>query len=142
MDKIKSKKGSVEIIFICFTIIFAIFIFFSIYLLYSKININIYRVKQDLFNIVQNAVVSFDKEELSYNNFSVDEEQLIKNIEKILNLNYNNVKLNYINYDKKENNVYITVEVDLKLKKWNFDDKVKITECIKLDMMEIKNEFK
>lgn len=141
MDKIKSKKGSIEIIFLCFAVVFGVFIFFSIYLLYSKININIYRVKQDLFNIVQNAVVSFDKEELSYNNFCIDEEQLIKNIEKVISLNYNNVKLNYINYDKKENNIYITVEVDLKLSKWNINDKVKITECVKLDMMEIKNEF-
>lgn len=137
MDRISNKKGSIEIIFMCFIVIFLMFVFFSIYLLYSKININVYRVKQDLFNIVQNAVLAFDKEELAYNNFEIDEEALIQRINKIITLNYDNVKLNYLSYDKSENKVYITVEVDLNLSRWNLKDKVVINESVKLKMMRL-----
>lgn len=141
MANIKSKIGSIEILFICLIIIFFMFIFFSIYLLYSKININIYSVKQDLFNIVQNSILSFDREELSYNNFEVNEEELVQSVNKLISLNYNNVKLSYLYYDEYEKNIYIAVEVDLKLRKFNIKNKVIIKECFKLEMMRFNNEL-
>lgn len=141
MDKINSKKGSIEVLFICVIVIAFMFIFFSIYLLYSKINLNIYRVKQDLPNVLQNAVLAFDKEELAYNNFVIDEEELVKIINNLIDLNYDNVKLCYLSYDESENKVNVTVEIDLNLDKWNIENKVTVSSSIKLKMMELDNEI-
>ena len=84
MVNLNKKKGSVEIVLICFMVTFFIFIYFFIYLLYSKININIYTVKHDLYNIAQNAVLAFDKDELAYNNYKINNELLYQKINNLI----------------------------------------------------------
>lgn len=139
MDKISKKRGSIEIIVISAMVIFFMFVFFSIYFLYSKINAQVYKVKEELPNILQNSIFAFDREELAYNNFVVDENVLKEKIETLIDLNYNNVKVVHISYDEEKNRVNITVEIDLNLDKWNIKDVVSVSESVKLNMMELEN---
>lgn len=109
----KNKRGNVLVIFLCFSLIFIIFILFNVYVLYEQVDLQVYSVKNDMFYIVQNSIFSLDKSELKYYNYKVNESTLLEKINKIIYLNYNGrVNVYYVSYDYEKNNVNIKYGID------------------------------
>lgn len=134
MDKnIKNKSGSIEILFICVILVFFMTVFAYVFFLNSKINVTVYRVKQDLYNIVQNVILSFNKQELSYNNYVINEEEMSSRVAKIIDLNYKEASLKYLNYNKEENEVNIIVSISIGNKI------VDVKQNVKLKLMQINS---
>lgn len=135
------KKGNIEILFLT-VLIFCIIIIISItYILYIQINTFVYPIKQDLFYIVQNSYMSLNKEKLSYYEYDINQEILNEKVSKIIKLNYNNVDLEYLKYNKESGNVEIVVVVEIKpfvLSSQIGNIKLKIKDNIKLKMMEVE----
>lgn len=125
-NNVNNKRGSIEILFICVILVFFITVCAYVYFLNAKINVTIYRVKQDLYNIVQNIILSFNKEELSFNNYVIDEEEMSSRVSKIISLNYKEVSLKYLNYNKEDNEVNIIVSVKIGRKIVYINQKVKV----------------
>lgn len=137
MGKVSNKNGNIEILFLCIASIFVILTFLVIFVLYSQINISVYSVKYDIYNIVQNVFVCFDKEELAYDNYVLNENEMSEKIQNIISLNYDNVKLKYLSYDKEENEVDITVTISIKPVTFISKIDIEIKERIKLKLMEV-----
>ncbi len=133
-EKIKYKNGSIGIIFICFIFIIFISIFFYIFFLNYKINIKVYRIKQDIDNIVQNVILSFNQEELSYNNYIINEEDMIYRVGKIMELSYKEASLEYLSYNKEDNEVNIVVSVNI-----DNENKVCIKHKVKVKLMQVNS---
>lgn len=84
-NRVLSKRGNV---FIPIGIAVIIIIFATIALVYYQVNIIIENVRRDLFYAANNAILSFDTQELAYKKYTVDESQTKEIIEYILNKNY------------------------------------------------------
>lgn len=136
-----NKKGNIEILFLTLIVFFLIVIFSVLYILYVQINTFVYPIKQDLFYIVQNAYLSLNKDELSYYNYDIDEDVLNDKVAQIINLNYDNVNLVSLKYNKITRNVDIIVNIKIKpvvLSNKIGDINLKVKDNIKLKMMEVK----
>lgn len=83
-DAVK-KRGNV---FISVGLIVLVIIFVVTFLVYYQVNIITDNVRQDLFYASNNAILSFDTQDLSYKKYTVDENKTKKVIEYLLNKNY------------------------------------------------------
>lgn len=88
MSERKNEFGKQGNVFISVGIIILVIIFVITFLLYCQVNIVIENVRQDLFYASNNALLSFDAQELSYNKYMIDEAKIKQIIESILNKNY------------------------------------------------------
>lgn len=139
----KNKKGSIVLIFLSLTFIIFIIFFSIIYILYIQINIQTYKVKQDIFYIVQNAYISLNQDNLQYYNYKINSDILNQKIASIIKLNYakENVVIKELKYNEKNNKVHI--ELILKVKPLAFLEVIKeaniiLKEDVKLKNMEVK----
>ncbi len=142
MNGLKRCKGNIQLILVGIFFIFTLFMMFSLYILNIQVNKIVYPIKQDMFYIVQNSLLSLNVDELSYFNYSIDNMVLKDNIETLIRKNYDNVKVNNIYYDESINEIMIRLEVEIyplifsKLFKNNLT--INISDNIKLKLMEIK----
>lgn len=137
------KKGNMLIITIFVIIIVFLLILSSCLLIYFQINGQVYKIKQDIFYVVQNSQMSLNKAELSYSNYQIDENILKNRVNEILKLNNSNLDINIINLDYNQNTNYVYVKLAIKIKPIinnNFINNINITlnESIKLKIMEVK----
>lgn len=137
----KEKKGTIEILAISIMMLVFIIVFVSVYLLYLQINTYVYPIKEDIYYIVQNSFLSLNKEELAYANYSIDEELMFKKVNTILKLNYKDVELKKLKYDKNDN--YVDVEMIINIKPVIMRDtigdiKLNIKDKVKIKLMEVK----
>ncbi len=141
LNKNKFKKGNIEVFFITILFMILIISISVIYILYIQINTYIYPIKQDVFYIVQNSYMSLNKEKLSYYEYDVDAEELNQRIKNLIELNYDNVEIEKINYNGDINKIEITILVNIKpilLTNQIGNINLKINDTIKLKMMEVK----
>lgn len=141
LNKSKFKKGNIEVFFITILFMILIISISVIYILYIQINTYIYPIKQDVFYIVQNSYMSLNKEKLSYYEYDVDVEELNQRIKNLIELNYDNVEIEKINYNVDLNKIEITISVNIKpilLTNQIGNINLKINDTIKLKMMEVK----
>jgi hypothetical protein len=136
-----NKKGNIEILFLTLVIFFLMVVFSVLYILYVQINTFVYPIKQDLFYIVQNAYLSLNKDELSYYNYDIDEYVLNDKVAQVIKLNYDDVNLESLKYNKNTKNVEVIVNI--KIKPIVLSNKIgnitlKVKDNIKLKMMEVK----
>lgn len=82
------KKGNINIIIVLFT--FTLIILFSLFIIYSHISTIVYNIKNDIFYITQNSIISFSIDDLGLKNYSYNKEKIISDIQYILNKQYNN----------------------------------------------------
>lgn len=135
-----NKRGNIEVIFLVVIFLIFIVILMIIYFLYMQINIQIFPLKQDIFFIVQNAYFSINMEELAYNNYLVDEVILKDKIQNLISINYNNVFIEKLSYDKYVNKVKINLKVDIYpiiLKKFIGKFSINIYDEVKLKTMDV-----
>lgn len=141
IKKLQFKRGSIETFFIAILFILMIIAMSVIYILYIQINTYIYPIKQDIFYIVQNAYMSLNKEKLSYYEYDINEFELNERITELMNLNYNNVNVEKIEYNENSNEIEIIVLVNFKpilLTNQIGNVKLRIKDTIKLKMMEVE----
>lgn len=135
------KRGNIYIISVSLFIVVLVFLTFTILMLNIQINSKIYSVKQDLFYMVQNSLLSLNNNDLALSYYDIDQQKLFDRISIIINKNYNGtVTLDKVVYNKVQNKVYI--EVILKLKPIVFENrikevKLKIKDEVKLKLLEI-----
>lgn len=131
------KRGNVLFVMIFIALVFIIVILMQVYILYMQINTSVYKVREDIFYIVQNSYFSLDKEELKYYDYKINEEQMIKKIKDIVKLNYSDfVKINNIKYDYLKNEIKINYTIYFspivfkmmigETKNINFEDNIKL----------------
>ena len=136
-----NKKGFITYFLVIFALI-VIIILSSVNLIYLQMTNKITSLKKDLFYIVQNTYMMFDKNELSYDKYVVDNNKLKEKIEELLILNYpkDNIVIESVKYNAEENLVYISVKVEFKPVIFNkiFKDKyINISRKIKIKTMEV-----
>lgn len=134
------KSGHVEIIFLMLFITIIIVLVFSIYILYTQIVTNITPIKQDLFYIVQNSYLSLNKNDLEYNEYSIDNSTLEERVGKVLENNHSNCKLESISYDINSNIVHVRIVINIEpiiLNNYIGNLQLFIEDDIKLKMMEV-----
>ena len=136
-----NKKGFITYFLVIFALI-VIIILSSVNLIYLQMTNKITSLKKDLFYIVQNTYMMFDKNELSYDKYVVDNNKLKEKIEELLILNYpkDNIVIESVKYNSEENLVYISVKVEFKPVIFNkiFKDKyINISRKIKIKTMEV-----
>ena len=141
LNKNKFKKGNIEVFFITILFMILIISISVIYILYIQINTYIYPIKQDVFYIVQNSYMSLNKEKLSYYEYDVDVEELNQRIKNLIELNYDNVEIEKINYNGDLNKIEVTILVNFNpilLTNQIGNVNLRINDTIKLKMMEVK----
>lgn len=79
------KQGSV---FISVGLVVLVIIFAVTFLVYYQVNIIAENVRHDLFYASNNAILSFDTQDLAYKKYTVDENKTKQVIEYLLNKNY------------------------------------------------------
>lgn len=141
--KVIKHKGNIYIIFVttvyCITIIF----FLIVYMLFMQVNTQVYKLKQDIFYVVQNAYFALNQENLSYSNYVVEDQKLFEMVDYIMQKNNpnGNVKINSIYYDYNTHKVNINYTLKLKpivLKKSFKNVSIKLNDSIKMKGMEVE----
>ena len=143
------KQGSV---FIAVGIVVLVIVFTAIFLVYYQVNIIVETVRQDLFYAANNAIVSFDVQDLAYKKYTVDVEGTKEIIEELLNKNYTNNESGITKITIKDLEVVGNDKVDLKLQvKVNFNTVINILgkdehsltmkENIKISLLEYGKEM-
>lgn len=85
---VTNKKGNIVLaLFPLFTILF-IAVLFVMSVIYSQIIIGVVNIKSDIFYIVQNSIIKLNKEELSYGEYLLDEDELKKEISNLVLKSY------------------------------------------------------
>ena len=138
-----NKKGFssiLSILSIAITIIVVIITLFIMYIF--QINFEIYKVKKDLFYIVQNVYISLDQNEIIYNNYSFNIEKMEEKIQLLINENLNNsenVKIENLSYENNYINIKLSISINPII---NIFDKTKIIieDKIKIKLLEVKSE--
>ena len=131
------KRGNVLFVMIFIALVFITVILMQVYILYMQINTSVYKVREDIFYIVQNSYFSLDKEELKYYDYKINEELMIKKIKDIVKLNYSDfVKINNIKYDYLKNEIKINYTIQFspivfkmiigEIRNINFEDNIKL----------------
>ena len=137
----KRKTGNVEIIFLMFIITVLIIFSFVIYVLYVQITTYIIPIKQDVFYIVQNSYLALNQNNLEYDDYVINSNELEHKVNVILKKNHPEAKVITIHYDYKKNKVYIEIVINIKpivLGDYIGNMNIKIKDEIKLKMMEVK----
>ena len=132
------KKGNIEVTFLSMIFVFLIIVLMTVYFLHMQINLQIYPIKQDIFYIVQNSYFSMDINELAFNNYVVDEKILKEKIQNLININYDNVVIEQLEFDKNIKKVKIKLKVSVSpiiLKNYIGDINIIIYDEIKLKTM-------
>ena len=83
-----SKKGSICMLILPVALLVMLVIVITIIVTYFQISTQIYDVKMNVFNIVIAVTTSNDFENISYRDYSINENIMKKNIEEMLNKNY------------------------------------------------------
>lgn len=134
------KKGNIYVVCLTLFILIITIITFMILMLNVQINTEIYAIKQDLFYIVQNSLLSLNDNELSYGVYLVDEKELKERISSIIKNNYGGkATLENIKYLEGENRVYIEVLLNLEpivLSSKIGNVKLKVNDEVKLKLLE------
>lgn len=134
------KKGNIEVTFLSMIFVFLIIVLMIVYFLHMQINLQIYPIKQDIFYIVQNSYFSMDINELAFNNYVVDEKILKEKIQNLININYDNVVIEQLEFDKSIKKVKIKLKVSVSpiiLKNYIGDINIIIYDEIKLKTMDV-----
>ena len=134
------KKGNIEVTFLSMIFVFLIIVLMTVYFLHMQINLQIYPIKQDIFYIVQNSYFSMDINELAFNNYVVDEKILKEKIKNLININYDNVVIEQLEFDKNIKKVKIKLKVSVSpiiLKNYIGDINIIIYDEIKLKTMDV-----
>ena len=134
------KKGNIEVTFLSMIFVFLIIVLMTVYFLHMQINLQIYPIKQDIFYIVQNSYFSMDINELAFNNYVVDEKILKEKIQNLININYDNVVIEQLEFDKNIKKVKIKLKVSVSpiiLKNYIGDINIIIYDEIKLKTMNV-----
>lgn len=134
------KKGNIEVTFLSMIFVFLIIVLMIVYFLHMQINLQIYPVKQDIFYIVQNSYFSMDINELAFNNYVVDEKILKGKIQNLININYDNVVIEQLEFDKSIKKVKIKLKVSVSpiiLKNYIGDINIMVYDEIKLKTMDV-----
>lgn len=134
------KKGNIEVTFLSMIFVFLIIVLMTVYFLHMQINLQIYPIKQDIFYIVQNSYFSMDINELAFNNYVVDEKILKEKIQNLININYDNVVIEQLEFDKNIKKVKIKLKVSVSpiiLKNYIGDINIMIYDEIKLKTMDV-----
>lgn len=134
------KKGNIEVTFLSMIFVFLIIVLMTVYFLHMQINLQIYPIKQDIFYIVQNSYFSMDINELAFNNYVVDEKILKEKIQNLININYDNVVIEQLEFDKSIKKVKIKLKVSVSpiiLKNYIGDINIIIYDEIKLKTMDV-----
>lgn len=134
------KKGNIEVTFLSMIFVFLIIVLMIVYFLHMQINLQIYPIKQDIFYIVQNSYFSMDINELAFNNYVVDEKILKEKIQNLININYDNVVIEQLEFDKNIKKVKIKLKVSVSpiiLKNYIGDINIIIYDEIKLKTMDV-----
>ena len=137
----KRKTGNVEIIFLMFIITVLIIFSFVIYVLYVQITTYIIPIKQDVFYIVQNSYLALNQNNLEYDDYVINSNELEHKVNVILKKNHPEAKVITILYDYNKNKVYIEIVINIKpivLGDYIGNMNIKIKDEIKLKMMEVK----
>lgn len=113
-----SKRGNA---LISVGLIVLIIIFAITFLVYYQVNTIIETVRQDLFYVANNAILSFDLKDLSYKQYTVNENKTKQVIEEILNRNYSSTngsitKIEITNLKIIENKDKVEVNMSVKVK--------------------------
>lgn len=127
--------------FLMILIIFMLTLSFGIYLLYTQITSYVIPPMQDIFYIVQNSYFSLNKDDLSYNMYTVDSNILRNKVENILKKNYSYCSLDDINFDKNQKKVYVKINIKIEpvfLKNYIGNINLKYKDVVKLKNMEVK----
>jgi len=103
VDKKVKITGSVNLFIINIGIILLLMSLFAIFITYTQFINTVINIKNDLYYITQNGILSANKESLSLYNYEINLNTLKKNIEDILIKNYvknggaiNNIKVKNI----------------------------------------------
>lgn len=134
------KKGNIEVTFLSMIFVFLIIVLMTVYFLHMQINLQIYPIKQDIFYIVQNSYFFMDINELAFNNYVVDEKILKEKIQNLININYDNVVIEQLEFDKNIKKVKIKLKVSVSpiiLKNYIGDINIIIYDEIKLKTMDV-----
>lgn len=134
------KKGNIEVTFLSMIFVFLIIVLMIVYFLHMQINLQIYPIKQDIFYIVQNSYFSMDINELAFNNYVVDEKILKEKIQNLININYDNVVIEQLEFDKSIKKVKIKLKVSVSpiiLKNYIGDINIMVYDEIKLKTMDV-----
>ena len=134
------KKGNIEVTFLSMIFVFLIIVLMTVYFLHMQINSQIYPIKQDIFYIVQNSYFSMDINELAFNNYVVDEKILKEKIQNLININYDNVVIEQLEFDKNIKKVKIKLKVSVSpiiLKNYIGDINIMVYDEIKLKTMDV-----
>ncbi len=134
------KKGNIEVTFLSMIFVFLIIVLMTVYFLHMQINLQIYPIKQDIFYIVQNSYFFMDINELAFNNYVVDEKILKEKIQNLININYDNVVIEQLEFDKNIKKVKIKLKVSVSpiiLKNYIGDINIMVYDEIKLKTMDV-----
>ena len=134
------KKGNIEVTFLSMIFVFLIIVLMTVYFLHMQINLQIYPIKQDIFYIVQNSYFSMDINELAFNNYVVDEKILKEKTQNLININYDNVVIEQLEFDKNIKKVKIKLKVSVSpiiLKNYIGDINIMVYDEIKLKTMDV-----
>ena len=134
------KKCNIEVTFLSMIFVFLIIVLMTVYFLHMQINLQIYPIKQDIFYIVQNSYFSMDINELAFNNYVVDEKILKEKIQNLININYDNVVIEQLEFDKNIKKVKIKLKVSVSpiiLKNYIGDINIMVYDEIKLKTMDV-----
>lgn len=138
----KTSGNSLMLLIISIFFIILFFMLFFFLILSFQIWFYTSKVKSDLFYIVNNSYISFDNQELAYNNYILDLEDMKYNIEKLLESNLDtNITIEEIEYEN--TNLFIKVKVGFEpVIKLNDMEYIFLTieDNIKLEMLGVENE--
>ena len=82
------RKGNIALgLFPLFTLLL-IFVIFTACVIYSQIIIGVVNIRSDVFYIVQNSIIKINKEELSFGEYIVNEDELREEISNLILKNY------------------------------------------------------
>ena len=138
-----NNKGNAYILFITITFSITILFFLIIFMLFMQINNQVYKLKQDVFYIVQNSYFSLNQESFSYSDYIIDNKELFEKVNYIMQKNNpdGNVKIISMYYDYKKNKVNISYTLKLKpvvLGDIIKDININFNDDIKLKGMEVE----
>lgn len=83
-----NKKGNIVLAIFPFFAILFIVVMFVIIIIYSQIITGVVSIKSDLFYIVQNSIIKLSKDDLSYGEYILDNNQLKNEIINLIEKSY------------------------------------------------------
>ena len=114
------KQGN---IFIPIGLVALVIIFATVFLVYYQVNIITENIRRDLFYASNNAILSFDLQDLAYKKYTANEQKAKQVIEYLLNKNYTEtqgsitgIKVTNLKMIYEKDKVILDVEIQVKFK--------------------------